>query len=55
MAHVGYTTPNCSAWVQVKGKNYVPIFAPGKQVFVCVNPSVSNPQVVTPPAGTPGA
>ena len=55
VAHVGYTTPNCSAWVQVKGKNYVPIFAPGKQVFVCVNPSVSNPQVVTPPAGTPGA
>jgi len=55
VAHVGYTTPNCSAWVQVSGKNYVPVFAPGKQVFVCVNASVSNPQAVALPAGTPGA
>jgi ABC-type branched-subunit amino acid transport system substrate-binding protein len=55
VAHVGYTTPNCSAWVQVKGKQYVPVFASGKQVFVCVNASVANPKVVTPPAGTPGA
>jgi hypothetical protein len=31
------------------------VFAPGKQVFVCVNASVANPKVVTPPAGTPGA
>ncbi len=54
VSHVGYTTPNCSAWVQVKSKQYVPVFAPGKQVFVCVNSSVSNPKVVTPPAGTPG-
>ena len=54
VGHVGYTTPSCSAWVQVQGKSYVPVFAPGKQVFVCVNASVSNPKVVTPPAGNPG-
>ncbi len=55
VSHVGYTVPNCSAWVQVSGKTYVPVFAPGKQVFVCVNASTGNPKVVTPPTGTPGA
>jgi ABC-type branched-subunit amino acid transport system substrate-binding protein len=55
VAHVGYTLPNCSAWVQVSGKQFVTVFATGKQVFVCVNSSVNNPQVVATPKGTPGA
>ncbi len=53
--HTGYTVPGCSAFVQVQGKNYVPVFAPGKQVFICLGSSVKNPVPVTPPPGTPGA
>jgi ABC-type branched-subunit amino acid transport system substrate-binding protein len=52
--HVTYTVPNCSAYMQVKGKVYVPVFGQGKQVFVCVGSNVKNPVPVTPPKGTPG-
>jgi branched-chain amino acid transport system substrate-binding protein len=52
--HVGYTLPNCSAFVQVQGTKYVPVFGSGKQVFVCLGASVTNPVPVTPPKGTPG-
>jgi ABC-type branched-subunit amino acid transport system substrate-binding protein len=54
VSHTTYTVPNCSAYVQVQGTKYVPVFGQGKQVFVCVNSSVKNPAVVTPPKGTPG-
>ena len=49
------TWPSCSAYIQVNGKKYVPVFGQGKQIFVCVGKSVKNPVPVTPPAGTPGA
>ena len=52
--HVGYTLPSCNAFVQVQGTKYVPVFGKGKQVFVCLGPSVTNPVPVTPPKGTPG-
>ncbi len=52
--HVGYNEPICNSYVQVKGSTYVPVFAKGKQVFVCLGPSVKNPVPVTPPQGTPG-
>ncbi len=55
VSHVSYTVPNCTNYVQVNGSKYVTVFAKGKQVFVCVNSSVNNPKVVTPPKGTPGA
>jgi ABC-type branched-subunit amino acid transport system substrate-binding protein len=54
VSHTTYTVPNCSAYVQVQGTKYVPVFGQGKQVFVCVNSSVKDPAVVTPPKGTPG-
>jgi ABC-type branched-subunit amino acid transport system substrate-binding protein len=54
VSHVGYTVPNCSAYVQVQGTKYVSVLGQGKQVFVCVNANVKNPAVVTPPKGTPG-
>jgi ABC-type branched-subunit amino acid transport system substrate-binding protein len=53
--HTGTTWPSCSAYIQVNGKKFVPVFGQGKQVFVCVGKSVKNPVPVTPPAGTPGA
>jgi hypothetical protein len=52
--HVGYTEPICNSYLQVKGSGYVPVFAKGKQVFVCLGASVKNPVPVTPPKGTPG-
>ncbi len=55
VSHTSFTEPNCTANVQVQGKTFVPVFAPGKQVFVCVGPDARNPVPVTPPAGTPGA
>ena len=55
VGHTGSTWPSCSAYVQVQGTKYVPVFGQGKQVFVCVGKSVTNPVPVTPPAGTPGA
>ena len=54
-AHTTATFPACSSWVQVKGSTFVTVFAPGKQVFVCVGPDAKNPVPVTPPDGTPGA
>jgi ABC-type branched-subunit amino acid transport system substrate-binding protein len=54
VVHVGYTVPNCSAYVQVRGRTFESALATGKQVFVCVNANVKNPAVVPPPAGTPG-
>jgi ABC-type branched-subunit amino acid transport system substrate-binding protein len=53
--HVGYTEPNCSTVVQVKGSKYVIVFRKQKQVFTCLGPSVTNPVPVTPPQGTPGS
>ena len=52
--HTGVTLPACTSFVQVQGKIYEPVFAPGKQVFICLGASVKNPVPVTPPAGTPG-
>jgi ABC-type branched-subunit amino acid transport system substrate-binding protein len=52
--HTGVTLPACSSFVQVQGTVYEPVFAPGKQVFICLGPSDKNPVPVTPPAGTPG-
>jgi branched-chain amino acid transport system substrate-binding protein len=55
-AHTTTTYPTCSAFVQVRSAKFVPIWAPGKQVFVCLGEnSTKNPVPVTPPAGTPGA
>jgi hypothetical protein len=53
--HTGVTWPSCSAYIQVQGTKFVPVFGKGKQIFVCVGKSVKNPVPVTPPAGTPGA
>jgi ABC-type branched-subunit amino acid transport system substrate-binding protein len=55
VGHTGYTEPNCSAWLQVQGKKFVPVFASGKQIFVCVGPNAKNPTVTFPPKGTPGS
>jgi ABC-type branched-subunit amino acid transport system substrate-binding protein len=54
-AHTSGTVPICSAWIQVKGSTFVSVFAPGKQVFVCVSSNVKHPAVEPAPAGTPGA
>ena len=55
VGHTGSTWPSCSAYVQVQKTKYAPVFGKGKQVFVCVGKSVTNPVPVTPPPGTPGA
>ena len=55
LAHVKVTWPSCSAWIQVKGKSFVKVFAAGSQAFVCVGPNAKNPVPVAAPAGTPGA
>jgi hypothetical protein len=54
--HSGSTYPNCSAFVQVQGKQFVPVLAKAPQVFLCFPKGVSlkNPTLATPPAGTPG-
>jgi branched-chain amino acid transport system substrate-binding protein len=54
-AHTANTLPNCTAWIQVKGSTFTPVFGQGKQVFVCVGASVKNPVPVPAPTGTPGA
>jgi ABC-type branched-subunit amino acid transport system substrate-binding protein len=54
VSHTGTTFPACTSFVQVQGKVYVPVFAPGKQVFICLDRNVKNPVPVTPPPGTPG-
>ncbi len=54
--HTVNTYPGCSAFVQVKGKTFVPALGKGSQVFVCFNKVVNlkNPTTATAPAGTPG-
>ena len=52
--HTGVTLPACTSFVQVHGTVYEPVFAPGKQVFICLGPNDKNPVPVTPPPGTPG-
>ncbi len=52
-AHTVAVPPYCSAFVQVKGTQFVPVFAPGTQVFTC-HGTKNSPKTVTPPAGTPG-
>ena len=53
--HTGVTLPACTSFVQVQGTVYEPVFAPGKQVFICLGPNDKDPVPVTPPQGTPGA
>ncbi len=55
VGHTSVTEPACTAWVQVKGTSFVSVFAPGKQVFICIGPNAKDPVPVTAPAGTPGA
>jgi len=55
VSHTGTTFPDCTSFIQVQNGKYVPVFAPGKQVFICLNRNVKNPVPVTPPPGTPGA
>jgi ABC-type branched-subunit amino acid transport system substrate-binding protein len=52
--HTQPTEPECTAFMQIHGTTYQPVFAPGKQVFICLGPSVKHPVPVTPPMGTPG-
>jgi branched-chain amino acid transport system substrate-binding protein len=54
IAHTQTTYPTCSAFLQVQGKKFVPVFGKGTQVFVCFNPNVKDPVPVPAPAGTPG-
>jgi branched-chain amino acid transport system substrate-binding protein len=54
VSHTGTTYPTCSAYVQVKGKKFVPVYGKGKEVFVCVGPSAKDTKPVPAPAGTPG-
>jgi branched-chain amino acid transport system substrate-binding protein len=55
-AHTINGFPGCSAFVQVKGKAFVPAVAKAPQVFVCFAQKVNlkNPKLATPPVGTPG-
>ena len=52
-AHTVAVPPYCSAFVQVKGTQFVPVFGKGNQVFVC-HGTKNSPQLVTPTPGTPG-
>ncbi len=54
LAHTTVTYPNCSAFVQVQGKKFVPVFGKGNSVFVCFNQNAKDPVPVPAPAGTPG-
>ncbi len=53
-SHTRTTYPTCSAFVQVKGTKFVPVYGKGNQVFVCVGPSAKDTTPVAAPAGTPG-
>ena len=57
LAHTVNGFPGCSAFVQVKGTQFVPAVAKAPHVFVCFPQKVNlkNPQLVNAPAGTPGA
>jgi ABC-type branched-subunit amino acid transport system substrate-binding protein len=52
-AHTTAVPPFCSAFVKVEGTQFVPVFAPGLQVFTCRGNSTST-KPVTPTPGTPG-
>ncbi|HEX4218535.1 MAG TPA: ABC transporter substrate-binding protein, partial [Acidimicrobiales bacterium] len=54
--HTTQTYPGCSAFVKVKGSQFVPVAIKGHQVFACFNQKVNykNPIPATPPVGTPG-
>ncbi len=53
--HAGHVYPDCSAFIQVSGDKFVPVFGQGHQVFVCFNKLPKIPVPVAPPAGMPGA
>jgi hypothetical protein len=46
-SHTGSPPPFCAAFVKTVGKKLLSVFAPGKQVFVCFNPSSKQPNPVT--------
>jgi ABC-type branched-subunit amino acid transport system substrate-binding protein len=54
--HTTQTYPTCSAFVKVKGSQFIPVAITGHQVFACFNKKVNvkNPVLVAAPAGTPG-
>jgi len=53
--HSGNKPPYCSAYIQVKGTQYVPVFNTGKNVFNCFESVSAKKGPVFPlPAGTPG-
>jgi ABC-type branched-subunit amino acid transport system substrate-binding protein len=53
--HSGGLPPYCDAYIQVKGKQYVPVFNTGKNVFNCFESASAKKGPVFPlPAGTPG-
>jgi hypothetical protein len=54
-AHTTTTYPTCTGFVKVVGTKFVPVWAKGNQVFVCLGKDSSkNPVPVTAPVGTPG-
>ena len=53
--HVGHVYPDCSAFIQVRGTRFVPVFGQGHQVFLCFDKNPKIPEPVAPPPGTPGA
>jgi ABC-type branched-subunit amino acid transport system substrate-binding protein len=55
-AHSGHAPPYCAAYIQVKGKTYVPALNTGKSVFICFGSTDPKKGPVTPlPPGTPNA
>jgi ABC-type branched-subunit amino acid transport system substrate-binding protein len=53
--HSGGLPPYCSAYIQVKGTQYVPVFNTGKNVFNCFESASAKKGPVFPlPTGTPG-
>ena len=49
------TEPDCGAFVRVVGKQFVPVFGRGHEVFLCFGRSVRRADPVAPPTGTPGS
>ena len=47
--------PFCSAWIKVKGDQFVPAFDKNDGSFLCFGASVAKPTMVSAPPGTPGA
>jgi branched-chain amino acid transport system substrate-binding protein len=56
-AHTTQTFPVCPSFVQVKGKQFLPVVSQGHQVFICFSQTTNlkDPVPVAPPPGTPGA